>query len=422
MATKHILASATQNAHLLSILSRTDHAPSEYAQVKQYQLSLEDIISREAQRVRALTARSAKEYQDHEEYQDSTVKRLAYKLSGRKHKFVEKEEQEHREWLNAIQNELEAKRHFAHLSNTLQEARSRASSLKPLVEEHHAAQVELDNLYHSIFSGPSSEFPTEDSKEHLLSRAKDSFEEGQSRLLTESHVLSILQNASTFMNQCMKSLNDALKSSTMDALGVDRGFVDMTERSSLALAQSLSSRVEMLVCQARRMQPAVQPLGPMKIAQGNIMSDVLFDNTLSDLKFQKKIEESKRQVVAAQTRLIQETMHSSERLMNLREEVKERKKDLEGKRRELQDERAALFEKVINSREINSHEINSREISDASQELQNNVQIEYDNSEFQSQSLQWDGKQLIHDSLFGRGYHEQELSPYHIPPAGTYNF
>ncbi|RAL58137.1 hypothetical protein DID88_002377 [Monilinia fructigena] len=261
MATHQILASATQNARLLSILSRTDYAPTEYAQIKQYQSSIENIITQQKRRVKALTAASAKEYQEHEEYEESTVKRLVYKLSGRKHKFIEKEEEEHREWLNAIQNELEAKRHLDHLNETLEDVKSKASLLRPMVEEHNAAQVELDKLYNSIFSGPSSDFPTEDTKEHLLSLAKNSFDEAQLRFSTESNVLSVLQNASTVMNQCVGRLDDVLRSS-MDAWGIGGGFADLTERSSLAQAQYLSSRVEMFVTQAQQMQPAVSNTGP----------------------------------------------------------------------------------------------------------------------------------------------------------------
>ncbi|KAA8564758.1 hypothetical protein MFRU_008g03990 [Monilinia fructicola] len=420
MATHQILASATQNARLLSILSRTDHAPSEYAQIKQYQSSIENIVTQQKRRVKALAAASAKEYQEHEEYQESTIKRLVYKLSGRKHKFIEKEEEEHREWLNAIQNELEAKRHLDHLNETLEDVKSKASLLRPMVEEHNAAQVELDKLYNSIFSGPSPDFPTEDTKEHRLSLAKESFDEAQLRLSTESNVLSILQNALTVMNQCVGRMDDVLRSSSMDAWGIGGGFADMTERSSLAQAQSLSSRVEMLVTQAQEMQPAVQTLGPMNIAQGSLISDVIFDNGHSDVKFNDTIEEANRQVVAARVRLIQEIKYSSERLINFRGEVKEEKKILELRRIELQDERATVFEGVVASGGM----------SDNSHQPRSIVQVEHDQPEWESPSVQWDGQQYIHYSLFGGGYQEQfrepepgpEPEPYLIPPAGTYGF
>ncbi|TGO89384.1 hypothetical protein BPOR_0112g00150 [Botrytis porri] len=407
MATQHILASAARNAHLLSILSRTDHAPSEYIQITQYQLSIESIISQQEQRVKTLVAASAKEHEDYDEYQGSTVKRLAYKLRGRKDKFIEVGEQEHREWLNAIQKELEAK-------HTLQDIKSKASSLKPLAEEHNAAQAELDALYNSIFSGPSHDFPTEDTKEHILSRAKDSFNERQLLLSTESNVLLILQKASTVMNQCILTMDYALQSPNINAWGIDGGFDHMMERSSFAKAHNLSSQVEVLVSQARQMQPAVQPLGPMNITQGSLMSDVIFDKNFSDLKIQENIRKSKRQVVAARSRLSQEIKNSNERLVNFREEVKEKKKVLEVKRKELQDERAALFEKVIASGPI----------PESSQQPESNVQVERSNSREQTPQLQWDSQQHIHYSLFGGGYQEQFNEPelYRIPPAGTYGF
>ncbi|QSZ32393.1 hypothetical protein DSL72_001967 [Monilinia vaccinii-corymbosi] len=434
MANQQILASSTQHKHLLSILSRTDHAPSEYAQIIQYQSSIEGIISQQERRVEALAAVSAKEHREHEEYQDSTVKRLAYKLSGRKHKFMEKGEQEHREWLNAIQNELEARRHLDHLNDTLEEAKSKASSLKPLVEEHNAAQAELDTLYNLIFSGPSPDFPTEDRMEHRLTRARDSFNEAQLRLSTESNVLFILQNASTVMNQCIATLDGALQSSIMEAWGVGGGFADMTERPLLAQAQSLSSKVEMLVSQARQMQPAVQILGPMSIAQSHLMPDV-HDNMLHDIKCQDKIEESKRQVVAARARLIQETERSSERLIKLRGKVEEKKKNLEMRRRELQDERAKVFEGVMTegvmTEKAMAEEATAEKamvtsgILNDSQRSCSIVQVEHAQSKCES-PRQCDGQQLLHYSLFGAGYqeqsHEPEPEPYRIPPAGTYDF
>ncbi|KAK6603902.1 hypothetical protein H4I95_05805 [Botrytis cinerea] len=387
MATQHILASAAQNAHLLSILSRTDHAPSDYIQITQYQSSIEGIISQQEQRVKTLVAASAKEHQDYDEYQGSTVKRLAYKLRGRKDKFIEAGEKEHREWLNAIQKELEAKRHLSHLNDTLQDAKSKASLLKPLVEEHKSAQAELDALYNSIFSGPSHDFPTEDTKEHSLSCAKNSFDEGQLQLSTETNVLLILQKASTVMKECIVTMDYALQSSNINAWGVDGDSI------------------------ARQMQPAVQPLGPMNIAQ---MSDVIFDKTSSDLKLQENIEKSKRQVVAARSRLSQEIKNSNERLMNFREEAQEKKKVLIVKRKELQDERAALFEKVIASGQT----------PEIPQQTRSNVQVEHSNSREQTPPLQWDSQQHIHYSLFGGGYQEQpnDPEPYRIPPAGTYGF
>lgn len=270
-------------------------------------------------------------------------------------------------------------------------------------------------MYNSIFSGSSPDFPIEDTKEHLLSCAKDSFDAAQLQSSTESNVLSILQNALILMNQCIATLDDALQSSSLDTWGIGGGgSADMTERSSLAQTQYLSSRVEILISQARGIQPAVQTLGPMNVAQGNLMSDVIFDNILSDLNFHDAIEKSKRQVEAAHARLKQEMEHSSERPHNFRLEVKELKEFLEMRRKELQDGRARVFERVVANGGISNNY----------QQTRSTVEQDQDHSGWQSPSLQWDSQQHMYNSLFGVGYQEQQSRGpelYRAPPAGTYN-
>ena len=87
-------------------------------------------------------------------------------------------------------------------------------------------------------------------------------------------------------------------------------MADMMERNALVNAQANASHVEMLVSQAIRASPRVQPVGRVDIARGyrrfliqlstffiltpafsfpsSIMSDVFFDNIFTDLAFHSK--------------------------------------------------------------------------------------------------------------------------------------
>ncbi|KAM3080840.1 hypothetical protein ACMFMG_004796 [Clarireedia jacksonii] len=334
MATQRILATANHSTHLLDVLSRTDYAAPELSQTVECAAGLKEILAREEKKVQKLTAATAKEYHEHESYRDSTVRRLAYKLSGQKGKFNEKAEKEEWEWLEAIQNELQAKRAVERLKANITDAEAKASQLRAVVDEHQSAQNELDALYNSIFSGPSPGFPNEDLKEGMVQAAKVTFEEVQMRWSMETQVREVLGDAELFMGRCVRNLEDALRASTMDAWGIGGSFADMNERSALAQAQTHASQVEMLLSQARRMQPIIQPLGPMNIAQGNLMSDIIFDN------------DSNAQVLGAAVRLRHEVQNCEERLGRLKVEAKQKKLVLEEKRRELQDERRGVFERV----------------------------------------------------------------------------
>jgi hypothetical protein len=361
MATQRILAAADHNNHLLDVLSRTDYAAPELSQTIEYASGLKAILAKEEKKVQKLVAATVKEHHEHESYRDSTMRRLAYKLSGQKGKFNEKAEKEEREWLEAIQNELQAKRAVEHLKANLVDAEATASRLRAVVDEHQAAQSELDALYNSIFSGPSPEFPNEDFKEGMVKAAKATFEEVQQRLSMEAQAREVLGDAELFMGRCIRNIEDALHASTMDAWGIGGSFADMNERSALAQAQSHASQVEMLVSQARRMQPIIQALGPLNIAQGNLMSDIIFDNVFSDMAFHDKINDSKAQVLGAAARLRHEVQHSEERLGRLKAEVKEKKLALEEKRRELQDERRSVFERISSDLPSYSAELTSND-------------------------------------------------------------
>ena len=64
----------------------------------------------------------------------------------------------------------------------------------------------------------------------------------------------------------------------------------MMERSALADAKQAAMHAAMLHQQARRAQPLIGPFPPLQIAQGNMMSDVFFDNPWSDMHFHRRIE------------------------------------------------------------------------------------------------------------------------------------
>ena len=81
-------------------------------------------------------------------------------------------------------------------------------------------------------------------------------------------------------------------------------MADMMERNALVNAQGNASQVEMLVSQATRASPQVQPIGRIDIARGSVafsscflllisasyflsslISDVFFDNIFTDMAF-----------------------------------------------------------------------------------------------------------------------------------------
>jgi hypothetical protein len=177
--------SAEQNARLLTTLSETDYAISAHQQSTTYVNTLKRQIVGEELKLRDLSKVVASEYADHKKYRDSHMRRFAYKISGKKEQFHETATKEEREWLDAVQHELTAKKGLEQLKLNLVEAQRHNSELFDVLSVRNATQAELDRLYNSIFGGPSPDIPGEDEKEKAVRQAENNFNTVQLSLSTE---------------------------------------------------------------------------------------------------------------------------------------------------------------------------------------------------------------------------------------------
>lgn len=291
-AKERIISSASKNEELLAALAETDYAPSALQQAIAYVNDVESQIAAEGRNISNLAVKVDKELHEHEKYRDSRMKRLAYKLGGKKEKFEATAEKEEREYHDALQEKFQAERRLEDLKARLEDARATKEQHAEVAARHQGHQAQLEALYRSIFDGPTPEFPDEDAAEYGVAQAGHRYNYVQGQLNVESQVLRMLADADMKMNAAHQAIQDALHASRADMMGFGGVFADVKERNSLSLAQSNADQVEMLVDMARKAQPLVEPIGHMEIAQGNFMSDVLFDNIFTDMSFHNKIKEA----------------------------------------------------------------------------------------------------------------------------------
>jgi ABC-type phosphate transport system auxiliary subunit len=126
----------------------------------------------------------------------------------------------------------------------------------------------------------------------------------------------------------------------------------MSENNSLVSCEGHVQRVEMLIKQAQRIQPAVRNIGDMRVAQMNFMTNVVFDNIFSDLQLRDRIKQPQAHLKIAQASLVAELQSSRERSSALQTELDEAKARLDQKRAELQQVRSRAFERLASEREL----------------------------------------------------------------------
>jgi hypothetical protein len=347
---ERLAAAASQNRQLLKTISETSYATSEYQQTNKFIGDLKKQISIEEKKLKDVNRAVDIEYAQHKKYRDSHVKRLAYKIGGKKDKFEADATKEEKEWLDAVAIQLQTKKALEHLNVKLAQITKKNANLMGVMRVRTTAGLELDALYKSIFDGPTPEIPEEDQKEQEWLQAEFNFNMAGVKLNTEKQADDILVDADKFMNFAIRDIISAREASGYDLWGVGGVWTEMSENNSLVSCEQNVRQVEMLILQAQRIQPAVRNIGDMRVAQMNFMTNVVFDNIFSDLDMRDRIKQSQAQLKMAQANLTAELQAAKERTTAAQTEVDGAKAVLDQKRLELQHIRLVAFEKLVSER------------------------------------------------------------------------
>ncbi|KAJ7271079.1 hypothetical protein C8J57DRAFT_1603391 [Mycena rebaudengoi] len=299
-----VLKQAPYHAQLLESIAELDYVPPALVQQDAFVKSLEE---------QALKKQTKKERKEHEALHNSTARRLTYKLTGNKDRFEAKASKEEREYVEALAKETQERNSESQLKIMLSEAEAVRTDLRNKLVAYQTAKKDLAALYSRLFDGPTQAYPDDDRLENELQLTQTKHDQIQGRLNQESQALNLLHLANKSLHACASKLNEALSASEWDMWG-GGNMADMMERSALGGAESHSIQADMYVQQARMSSSAVKPIGEIRIAQGSIISDVMFDNIFTDMAFHDKIKASAQNVKAVQFNLTNEIAAASARV------------------------------------------------------------------------------------------------------------
>ncbi|OQO07236.1 hypothetical protein B0A48_07806 [Cryoendolithus antarcticus] len=338
-------SAAARNRELLSIIAQNDHAPSALPQNAAYITDLDAQLKKTDVELKKLHAITEDERKDHVEYRDSTFKRYAHKIGGKKgqEKFTSKQEKEEREFLEAWQKEREAIARREEIARALDIAQVDKQTLGQAALQYQNAQTELDQMYAQLFNGPTPEVPGEDQMEQTVQHLVQYLDQCQQRFNTEKSAGEALRGVEKLIAAANKNMREALSMSRMDMMGGGT-FIDMMERDALSRAGVAISEAIVHMNAARQLQPAIQPLDNVNIDMGHAMSDMFFDNIFTDMAQHERIQGSAMQLQRADDQLKEQIRLQLVRAGGARDQLAQAKQDTENVREELQRIRAETFE------------------------------------------------------------------------------
>lgn len=339
-----IREAAAKNSELLRVLAETDHAKPALQEQHRFIQDLDSELANLNQRIQSLDKARKLELKDHEKYRDSNVRRFMYKATGQKDKFAQKAEKEEREYFEVLQKEHQAKQIRENLQEQLDAAHKVRLELEPLVQKHDNAQQELDRLYHSIFTGPTPQFPQEDEKERERDQKWQAYQETRTRFEQAAHTAQFLGSAMPMIQKALLHIEQALSHSRMDMFG-GGAMSDYMERQQLSIAEANIQQAQQQVQRARQASPQIPPLPPIRINHGDILTDVFFDNLYTDMMFHDEIKRGRMEVQRFAVALQEQIGAAELRRGDLQRQMRDREADLEAARKALQEERGRAFER-----------------------------------------------------------------------------
>lgn len=171
-----IAAAAARNTELLRQLHSTADAPGQLA----YN---ETRLSHNARRLKqqetaaeSATVGSKLQHQKHKKTRDSVAKRLFYSLTRRKAQFVAKASSEEKSYLETLKTRRNHEALLVEIREERAQLEREARTLGKNAEKHGAAHKGIDELYESIFHGPTPGFRKEDVQEYRHESAKAAHE------------------------------------------------------------------------------------------------------------------------------------------------------------------------------------------------------------------------------------------------------
>jgi len=91
-----IIANAEYHATLLKTIAELDYVPQARKNQEAYIKDLENQVSKNDKHIKQLAEKTKKERKEHEVLRDSTARRFAHKMVGKKEQYAAKESKEER--------------------------------------------------------------------------------------------------------------------------------------------------------------------------------------------------------------------------------------------------------------------------------------------------------------------------------------
>ncbi|RCI07774.1 hypothetical protein L249_5702 [Ophiocordyceps polyrhachis-furcata BCC 54312] len=338
--------SATRNAQLLHILAETDHALPALEQRCHFITELDHQIHHSDEKLQSLKKKCDSGLKAHQKVRHSQLRRFVYTATGHKEAFAHKEESGERDYMDALQRMQREHAVNQSLKEQRKEATRTTHELEDAAKRHRDAQRKLNELYHTIFSGPTPQFPEEDEAEKMCHHLVLRYRTARRWWEAETRAVQLLTEGNGLMEEALGLTRDALSYSRAELVGTGGGLYEMMERNRLSKADRLVSLARLQMAKAQKVSPHVKALS----GESSHVRSVYINAYCDDMTFRDEVKRNIGDTQRYSDAVKAELDAALQRQAKLKDYLEQRRAELRDGRAVLQKARECVFETVLRDR------------------------------------------------------------------------
>lgn len=319
-----------KTTELIRLLEQTKHIRSDVALQQKIVSDLESQLADSNRELDGLDRKRLADLESHKKYRDGSVMRFLYKASGKENSFAGQAEREEQNYHNTLQQAHLASEHNSTMRAKLKQELKTKNELDQHMQGYLGLQKQLEDIYDDIFTGPTPEFPEEDTKEIESDEALSAYVATKTALELHQKALDLLEKATSTMTAGLQQVDKALQSGDMNQLRALNQARELVQQSKTTVDQLVKLGADVI-----ELPPEANPR-TMEVT-----------SNLGDTWGKVDITGGRQEVARCTAALSHALSQAKEKKYYLTKELRRKEEEMEEARTELQRVRRGIFEKVM---------------------------------------------------------------------------
>ncbi|KAF4995163.1 hypothetical protein FGRMN_5301 [Fusarium graminum] len=325
-----IRAAFPKTTELISLLEQTKHIRSDLALQQKIVSDLQSQLSDSNRELDDLDRKRLADLESHKKYRDGHVMKFLYKASGKENSFTGQAEREEQNYHNTLHQAHQASDHNSTIKAKLDQELETKKEFDQRMQNYLGLQKQLDDIYDDIFTGPTPDFPEEDTKELESDDALSAYVVTKTALELHQKALDLLEQATATMTAGLQQVDKALQSGDMNQLRALNQGRELVQQSKTTVDQLVKLGADVI-----ELPPEANPR-TMEVT-----------SNLGDTWGKVDITGGRCEVARCAAALNNSLSQAKEKKYYLAKELKRKEEEMEEARTELQRVRRGIIEKVM---------------------------------------------------------------------------